>query len=135
MNKIKKHILIFLLVLVVPFPTFSETYLCVEDKDSMTDSDQENSDRENVVFNRISDDKFEATLIGSDQKLSLDVHFEDDEVISLILPRELSKFMLFMFSLNKKDNTYIGIMHLISEPITEKINIFDVFDKGKCQLL
>ena len=49
--------------------------------------------------------------------------------------RELSKFMLFMFSLNKKDNTYIGIMHLISEPITEKINIFDVFDKGKCQLL
>jgi hypothetical protein len=46
--------------------------------------------------------------------------------------------MLFMFSINKKDNTYIGLMHPISELITEETNIFDVFDvfdREKCQLL
>ena len=47
----------------------------------------------------------------------------------------ISKFMLFMFSINKKDNTYIGLMHPISELITEETNIFDVFDREKCQLL
>ena len=47
----------------------------------------------------------------------------------------ISKFMLFMFSINKNDNTYIGLMHPILELITEKANICDVSDREKCQLL
>ena len=131
MNKIKKYFFIILLMSVIPFSAFSETYLCVEDKDTIT-----GTDRENAAFNRISDHKFEMTVIGNkDETVPLNVNFEDDEVISLILPAEFSKFALFMILLNKKDKTYIGVAHLLSEPITGKTNIFDVFDKGKCQLL
>ena len=130
MDKIKEKISILLLLCVLPLPAFSETYLCVEDEIAVTGSTPENS-----VFKRISDQKFEMTIIGEELKIPLNVYFEDDEVIMSIIPAHLAKTVFLVVLLNKKERFYTAMGHSLTEAITEKLNIFEIFDSGKCQLL
>jgi len=126
----KKNAIVILFVLLLSTPAFSETYLCVEDKKTITGKIQEN-----FVFKRTSKKYFEMTLIGREEKLPLNIYFEDYEVITLLLPEDLTKFLLTMISINKVNNTYTAISHDLTRQITENIDIFEVLDTGKCQLL
>ena len=112
MDKIKEKISILLLLCVLPLPAFSETYLCVEDEIAVTGSTPENS-----VFERISDQKFEMTIIGEELKIPLNVYFEDDEVIMSIIPAHLAKTVFLVVLLNKKERSDTAMGHSLTEAI------------------